>query len=814
MCVPDPTWQASVLISDAGESCVVAPSDQPHAAFEEAVVGVVQTDADGRMTYANPRWCAMLGYAREELLAKTVFDITHPACLASTRDVVERLRGGAPATTLQKRYVRKDGSVLHARSSVSAHRDARQAFVGVTAIVVDETDQIVAVEQARQAEERLREALALGQMVAWEWDLGSNTLVSSSDLAEFWGTPIRNPSDFLPLLHPDDREHVQQAIRTDALEETPSELAYRVVSPDGRVRHIQSRRQVDLGPDGKPIRVRGIAIDLTTTRRAEMTTRVLAEASDTLGASLDYEVTLANLARVFVPNLADWYAVDLLDGAGELQRVSVHHADPEKIALGNRLHERFPPRRDVPAGPWRTLTSGEPSWMPELTDAMFREGATSAEHYDLLRTLGLRSFLCVPLRARDRSIGVLTLAYAESGRRYTQDDVELALQVAQRAAVAVDNAQLFRALQETDRRKNEFLAMLAHELRNPLAPVSMAADLLRTVLPHNAQAVEAADIIRRQVSHMTELVEDLVDVSRLTRGLAELEHVPVDMRAVVAAAMEQAQALVQRQRHTLHARLAPDALFVIGDRARLIQVVANLLTNAAKYTPPGGEIVLDLAPHGDTLQIRVADNGIGIEPALLPSVFDLFTQGERTPDRSQGGLGIGLALVRSLVHMHGGDVRAQSAGSGRGSVFTVVLPRAGDASHPIDDQTTSPPAPTRAAAYPVLVVDDNVDAAAMVAAVLEANGHPVTVATTAHDALTAATSGGPFACFVLDIGLPDLSGYELARRLRSMAENKAARFIALTGYDQPHDRAAALDAGFDIHLAKPADAARLLESLG
>jgi len=774
--------------------------------IDEAVFGVVEADGSGRILYANAAWCSMLGYSAEELRGKTVFDITHPSSLESTRALIARLVGGQRSGAVAKRYVRRDGSLLHARSNLGARFDETGKLETITAFIVDQSEQVAALEKAERAEERLTEALSIGRMIAWEWDLESQTLLSSSDPSAFWGVTINSPADFLTVVHGEDRERVAHAMREDA-SQVPSEITYRTIAADGTVRHIHSHRRVDRGADGRPTVVRGIASDVTHTVLAMQATQALAEASATLGASLDYQLTLESLARVFVPGLADWYAIDLLGATGELERVAVYHADPVKIELGRQLHDRHPPRRDSDVGPWQALRTGEASWLCELTEDMLRQGAESAEHYELLQKLALRSFICVPLIARGRPIGVLTLAHAESGRRYRQKDVDLAKQIAERAAVAVDNAQLYGALQDADHRKNEFLAMLAHELRNPLAPIRTAADVLQVVAPDNPPVKRAADIIRRQVGHMTELVDDLIDVSRVTRGLVELQRKPVDLRSVVAAALEQVQVLAESRGHSLSADVTSEPVWVPGDHARLIQVLVNLLTNAAKYTPFGGRIELTVETDTHQVRIEVRDNGIGIEPALLPHVFELFTQAERTPDRSQGGLGIGLALVRTIVELHGGEVRARSAGHGQGSTFTVRLPRLTGGAAENDQSPTEKPAGARR----ILVVDDNEDAAQMASMLLAAHGHNATVAYNATDCLKVAAAEGPFDAYVLDIGLPDMTGYDLAQALSSLSPT--ARLVALTGYGQDEDRKRASEAGFHTFLVKPADAAGLLKSI-
>ncbi|MFC0677649.1 PAS domain S-box protein [Lysobacter korlensis] len=778
---------------------------------EDAVVGVVQTDADGRMVYVNPQWCAMLGYGADELLGRSVFEVTDPPYVAITRESVEQLRRGAASVVLSKRYRRRDGSLIHARSSASAIRDANGVMAGLTAFVVDVSDRVEALERAEAAEERLNQALQIGQMIAWEWNLVSGAVVSSTDPVEFWGIPVERVEDFIALVHPEDRPAVEQAAMSAFTGVAPYDLEYRVRGPDGNLRWIQTRGRIEPGPDGRPWRVLGIAIDVTGAKRAELTARLLAEAGQVLGASLDYETTLSSLAVVLVPRLADWYAIDLLTPAGELERIALHHPDPAKIEIGTRMHAQYPPRQDVPNGVWNALRTGEPSWVPQLSDELLQRSTHNREQFEMLRALGLRSYICVPLRARGVAIGVLTLVFAESGRHYERADLDLAMEVGNRAAVAVDNARLYHALQAADRRKDEFLAMLAHELRNPLAPINMAAELLKAVVGNNPQAREASEIIARQASHMTELVDDLLDVSRVTRGLVQLQQQPVDLKSVATAAVEQVRSLVQARRHELRTSLSAEPLIVRGDRARLIQVIVNLLNNAAKYTPPGGELELLVDAQQAHVRIQVSDSGVGIEPGLLQEIFELFTQAARTPDRSQGGLGIGLALVRSIVRLHGGEVTADSEGTGKGATFCVLLPRmdhAGPALPTLPTQTDAASSYKR-----VLVVDDNADAATMVAEVLRLHGHAVDVAGSGAGALGLVDDSRRYDAFVLDIGLPDMTGYELVRRLRALDVTAGARFFALTGYGQQQDRLAALSAGFDEHLVKPVDPERLVRLL-
>jgi signal transduction histidine kinase/ActR/RegA family two-component response regulator len=363
--------------------------------------------------------------------------------------------------------------------------------------------------------------------------------------------------------------------------------------------------------------------------------------------------------------------------------------------------------------------------------------------------------------------------------------------------------QIEDELRAANRQKDQFLAMLAHELRNPLAPIMTAAQLLKVGSLDARSVASASDIIARQAAHMTDLVNDLLDVSRVTRGLVTLEKEELDLNVIVSAAVEQVRPLIDARRHSLTLQLSGRSAHVIGDRTRLVQVISNILNNAAKYTGPGGSLTLSVSVDGERVHVAVRDNGVGIAPDVLPYIFDLFTQAERTPDRSQGGLGIGLALVKSLVTLHGGTVSASSPGLGQGSEFCICLPRLatpGDArGGDAPDVEAQGPGGLR-----VMVVDDNVDAAQMLAALLEVQGHAVSVEYDGKGALERARRERQDV-LLLDIGLPDMDGYELARRLRSQPESAGATLVALTGYGQSQDRKEAESAGFDHYLVKPAD---------
>jgi PAS domain S-box-containing protein len=376
-----------------------------------------------------------------------------------------------------------------------------------------------------------------------------------------------------------------------------------------------------------------------------------------------------------------------------------------------------------------------------------------------------------------------------------------------------ERQQAEEALRDSNRRKDEFLAMLAHELRNPLAPISAAAEILQ-MKPLDQKATERTSrIISRQVKHMTALVDDMLDLSRVTRGLVTLSKSPLDLKSVVYNAVEQVRPFIEVQRHHLLFDLAAETTYVMGDQKRLVQIATNLLNNAAKYTPQGGAIQIRLKVDADMLALSVEDNGIGIPASLQPHVFELFTQADRTSDRTQGGLGIGLALVKNLTELHGGTVSCFSEGKDKGSKFTVLLPR-----HFIEqdtvlnrDENSSGPARSKRPLR-ILVVDDNADAAQMLAMYLETLGHHVFIEHASLSAIACARLEKPDVC-ILDIGLPEMDGNEVARQLRAEQETGGMCLIALTGYGHEHDKLKTTAAGFDHHLVKPVDAGKLADLL-
>jgi signal transduction histidine kinase/DNA-binding response OmpR family regulator len=534
----------------------------------------------------------------------------------------------------------------------------------------------------------------------------------------------------------------------------------------------------------------------------------LAKASRELGESLDLDESMQRLLQMVVPGVADAALLSVVVEGEPMTLVrSLGPKGVETRVVG--AIESLP--RALREALHHSADEGV-----ELDVPIWNDSAVSDE--TIPWPAGLRSARVLPLKAGEQGFGALLLGTARPVPAYGAADQAMLAEIASRAGMALDNARLYWSLKreiartreaeekllEASRRKDEFLAMLSHELRNPLAPIRNAVELVRRIAPADARIAWARDVVDRQVTHLAQLVDELLDVSRITQGKITLRKENIELGKVLAHAVETARPLIESRHHRLELSLPTAPVWMTGDFARLAQVVANLLNNAAKYTPEGGRIELAASAGEGEAIVVVRDNGVGIDGELLPRVFDLFAQGQRSLDRAQGGLGVGLTVVQRLVELHKGRVSVASEGAGAGSEFRIVLPclsevpQAETEKHSVAATRESP------AGRRVLVVDDNADAADSIAVLLRMEGHEVK---TVYDGPQALASSQVFApsVVVLDVGLPGMNGYEVARRLREMPETRRALFIALTGYGQKEDRSLAAAAGFDHHFIKPAD---------
>jgi PAS domain S-box-containing protein len=552
--------------------------------------------------------------------------------------------------------------------------------------------------------------------------------------------------------------------------------------------------------DGKFIHTRCFTRDFTDRKRAEEALTFFANASSTLAALADRESALQQSARIAVPYLGDWCVVYVIDDHGDIDYHAHAHRDPEKEKLLTRMLTMSPLDWKSNTATVRALRTGESQLMAELPEAFLDSVAQGEEHREIIRELHPKGVIAVPLRIRERIIGVMGLVNCDPARRYTPRDVSLAENLAERVATAVDNSRLYHAVKEASRQKDEFLAMLAHELRNPLAAIRYAVALGQ--MSNGDSTTELFEIVDRQTQSLAHLIDDLLDVSRISGDKITLRREHIDAATIVNRAAATVRPLLEQKQHALVLDVAEHPMTLYADATRAEQIVANLLTNAAKYTQDGGRVTVRAWPGDGEAVIDVIDTGVGLPPEMLGRVFDLFAQADRTLDRSEGGLGIGLTVARKLAEMHGGTIAVTSEGLGHGATFTVRLPLS---IQPAQEAPSSAPLSENGESqtFRVLVVDDNRDTATACSRLLKLMGHEVD---TAYDGLAALEHARAFKPQVLflDIGLPGMNGYDVARTLRDEGFRDEL-IVAVSGYGQPDDRRRSHEAGFDHHLVKPVD---------
>ena len=595
-----------------------------------------------------------------------------------------------------------------------------------------------------------------------------------------------------------------------------------ITRPDGtpEERFVDFLYQPVRGSDGAIIGVLVHGHDVTAQKRGELRQQFLTRATERLASATEgIEDALRGIARAAVETFTDWAIVDLYDDATS-RRLIVAHADPAGAEVARGLMDYPTPIDNPPSHAFGGLTT-HPRLVENITSELIESTARSPRHAQLIRDAGTQNALTVPLLHRGRTYGLLALVNGSSGRHFDAADVPAMEELARVLAAGIENARLLveredllareQAAREraeaASRAKDDFLAMLGHELRNPLAPILTAVQLMR--LRGETTSEREQGVIERQAQHMVRLVDDLLDVSRIARGKIELRTSPVETAVIVAKGIEMASHQLEQKGHQLTVEVPARGLRVLGDEARLSQVIANLLTNAARYTPPGGHVWVTAARDEREVIVRVRDNGTGIPPDLIPKIFDLFVQGPRKG--GNGGLGRGLTLVRRLVELHDGSVGVSSAGPGHGAEFLVRLALL-MASGPAAADAAREGRPPVTVSRRVLIVDDNVDAATLLAELLARRGHQTFVAHDGLDALRIAIEEEPEIA-VLDIGLPTLDGYALAAKMRESLGNRAPRLIAVTGYGAEHDREKSRRAGFEAHLTKPVETATLLRLL-
>ena len=572
-----------------------------------------------------------------------------------------------------------------------------------------------------------------------------------------------------------------------------------------------------------------IARDVSERKRAEEARErehrralFFAQIAETLSTSRDYDETLNRVVALAVPTIADWCAVDVLQADGEIARLAVAHIDPAKIELGNEVRRRY----EDPTGPYsvpHVVRTATPAMTSEVTDEMIVAAARGdLERIGLVRSLGLKSYLCVPLTAHGRAIGALTLATAESGRRYTEDDLRLAQDIASRAALAVENARSYEQVQRANRLKDEFLATLSHELRTPLNAISGYARLALGGVVTGQKLAQALQTIDRNATALTQMVEDMLDVSRIVAGKMRLNVQPVEVPLILHEAIETIKPAADAKRIKLQSVIDPQVGPISGDPDRLRQILWNLLSNAVKFTPKEGHVQVRLERINSSVEITISDTGVGIDADFLPHVFEMFRQGDARSTRQHLGLGLGLAIVRNLVDLHGGTVYASSGGPGTGATFRVRLPvmivhpelREEKRVHPRHERAPSFERLPDLSGTHVLAIDDEADALRLLVDILEAAGARVTTATSGAAGFEKLRASRPDV-ILTDLGMPLMDGFELIRRLRESSDRRVREIpaAALTAYGRSEDRARSLQAGFEMHLGKPIDPIELASAV-
>lgn len=593
-----------------------------------------------------------------------------------------------------------------------------------------------------------------------------------------------------------------------------------------------------------------IVADISDRKRSEEWLHFLAEASAELGASLDYKTNLTNVAKRAVPRIADWCVVDMVEEDGSVYRLAVAHENDVKVNLAWELAGRYPEASHGAMGVTKAIRTGISQWAVEVPESVLASIGTDGEPLRLWQELGWKSYLILPMVAGGRTLGAIAFIMAESGRHYTPADLSLAQELARRAAVAVDNARLYREAEEANRLKDDFLATLSHELRSPLNSMLGWAQLLKNRKFDERMTAKAVETIERNARLQVQLVEDLLDVSRIIRGKLQLQIRPVEMGGVIEAALDTMRPAAEAKGIGLETELDLEVGLVAGDADRLQQIVWNLVSNAVKFTPSGGRVLVRLKQvaslsemnwlataepsHPGKLatteseghaqvEMRVSDTGQGIQPDFLPFVFDRFRQADSSITRSYTGLGLGLAIVRHLVELHGGTVRAESEGEGRGATFIVKLPmmrlrkKGGDAGlkqSPVGNRDKLE-GQALLAGLQVLVVDDDADTKVFLTVALQECGAQVIAVSSAPEAIAAIKEYQPDV-LVSDIGMPGEDGYSLIRKVRALSNEEGGKIpaVALTAYARPEDQTRSLGAGFQIHLPKPIEPTELVGAVG
>jgi PAS domain S-box-containing protein len=652
-------------------------------------------------------------------------------------------------------------------------------------------------------EERFRSIVETHADIVWiaDWDGRIRQVIPS-----WCALTGQKPEEMLGLgwvdaVHPDDLARASQAWSDAIAQRRRFEVEFRVRKASGGWATVASRGIPLLRADGRIREWVGTSIDVTTRHREEEALRILSGGAAELSNTLDYQATLRAVGEMAIPTFADICIVDLMDESGVLRRVEVAGRVEDDVLEGFRA---LPPRTDPDSPVMEALRTRRSVLRERLPAAVKLEIAGQTELLRLFERISPTSLVCAPLSARGRTLGVISFLTVRSGRRFERLDLALVEELARRAALAMDNAELYQRAEEANRAKDEFLATVSHELRTPLASILGWTRLLRRGGLSAEKQTRALETLERNARAQTRLVEDLLDVSRIVSGKTRLNVESADLGRIVEAAVESIRPGADGRGVQLHASVQPCTLE--GDPERLHQILWNLLSNAVKFTPRGGRVSVSMEVRDRTATLTVSDTGQGIPADFLPHVFERFRQADATATRAHGGLGLGLAIVRHLVELHGGTVSAASPGEGRGATFTLRLPLGVAAPTDWPPSESAPGQRISLAGLRLVVVDDEADSRDMVASMLEQHGAEVVPLADAEEALRWLAANGAD-LLVSDVAMPRMDGCALIREIRrsGTAPARAMPAVALTAYARPEDRLRALDAGFQDYLTKPVE---------
>jgi len=740
--------------------------------------------ADGNIFWYNRRWYDYTGTTLEDMAGWGWQSVHDPAELPKVLERwKESLSTGEPFDMMFP-LKGADGIFRQFLTRVEPVKDQQGRVIRWFGTNTDISAAKRVEEELRVAQSRLDSTLTAAEIGTWELDIASNSVRADYNTARMFSVPddgqeMHGMDIFMQAVHPEDRARLEQVIDQTVRGGDRFEVEYRLVDAAGVIRHVVARGRLQRDPSGHPLRLPGVVVDITAQRLAEQRERVVLAEAATANAKF----------RAFFDQGALFAGIMDVEGVvHEPNRLSWEGCGYTRDQIVGKLFWE---------GPW---------WAPSpRIAAQIKAGSELAARGQVFRAE--TSYFVADGSERLVDVTILPIKDEQGQVMFL---APTGIDITERRRLEDDLRRLAADLSEANHRKDEFLATLAHELRNPLAPIRNGLELMRLASDEPAAVEQARTLMERQLVQLVRLVDDLMDVSRITRGKIELRREHVDLASIVQSAVETSRPLIDEMRHELTVILPDEPILVDADPTRLSQVFMNLFNNAAKYSERGGHIWLHARTDGGEVVVTVKDEGVGIAADQLPLIFEMFTQVDRSLEKSQGGLGIGLTLVKRLVEMHGGRIEAFSGGPGTGSEFVVRLPAVVES--PMMQNVSTEASPATQTLLRIAIVDDNQDGANTLAAMLRRLGHDVR---TAYDGLQGVMLADTFRpdVMLLDIGLPKLNGYEACRRIREQPWGQDIVLIAVTGWGQEEDRRRSQAAGFDHHLVKPLEPAGLLKLL-